>query len=218
MNTFKNYVAQLPGLSEVKLKILRRLWSEDSTPFPKPWVGSSILLDLTGQKYFDRRTRELRDEYGCHIENGHINGEHAYRLVSEKLQEAKPREYLTETEKRQLFERFQYICQICGAKADAGVRGLQADHKVPLIRGGKHVHSNWQPICNVCNVGKRRACADCLADCQKCPWAFPELVGQVTLVHLPPNILTAIRQRSGNDQLKFEQEIILLLRDGLKLS
>jgi len=217
MKSFNGYITELDKLSPVKLKILRRLWDKDGTPFPKPWVASSILLELTEQKYFDRRTRELRDEYGCDIENGHINGEHAYRLLSDELKSAKPREYLTESEKRDLFERYDFTCQICGTKMDAGVRGLQADHKVPLIRGGLHVASNWQPICNVCNVGKRRACAGCSDDCQKCPWAFPERVGQVSLIRMPPEMLSAIRHRSGNDHKDFEALVIALLRDGLKL-
>ncbi|MFN9899172.1 MAG: HNH endonuclease, partial [bacterium] len=61
---FSEYINQLSGgrkISAVKLKILITLW-ESSQEFPKAWVTSDHLLEITGQKYFDRRARELRDE------------------------------------------------------------------------------------------------------------------------------------------------------------
>ena len=127
---FVDYKRNLPSLSDVKAKILDLLWDDDSIPFPKPWVRSSVLLEHTKQKYFDRRTRELRDEGGCDIETRHIYGEHSYRLVSDKVKVSNPREYLSATEKNSLFLRHRYRCQICGKILAAGVRGLQADHKV----------------------------------------------------------------------------------------
>lgn len=216
-STLQSYLASIGALSDVKDLILRRLWGSDAAPFPKPWVASSVLLDLTNQKYFDRRIRELRDELGCDIETKHQGGEHSYRICSERMNSAKPREYLTETEKKALFARYNYTCQICGKRLPPGVRGLQADHKVPLIRGGSHQASNWQPICNECNVGKRGACADCGDDCQRCPWAYPETVGRVTLLRLPPDVLEALSQRFGSDQTNLEREVIALLKTGLNL-
>ncbi|MGB3638729.1 MAG: hypothetical protein WBA39_14320 [Rivularia sp. (in: cyanobacteria)] len=44
-------------LSQVKITILRTLW-EEGNQFPREWVLSNKLLQLTGQKYFDRRIRE----------------------------------------------------------------------------------------------------------------------------------------------------------------
>ena len=73
--TFNEYLELLPAkkkLSEVKLKILKRLWGEEADTFPKPWVSSEELLHLTGQKYFDRRTRELRDQVGCDLESSYM--------------------------------------------------------------------------------------------------------------------------------------------------
>jgi hypothetical protein len=129
-----SYLSGFERLSPVKEKIIRRLWCSDKTPFPKPWVASSELLSLTDQKYFDRRIRELRDEQGCDIETAPFNGEHSYRIKSSDKTEGKPRGYLTGGNKRILFERFNHTCQICGGVFSAGVRGLQADHKVPLNR------------------------------------------------------------------------------------
>ena len=209
------YLEKLGRLSAVKATILGTLWEQDTSPFPKPWVTSNELLELTGQKYFDRRTRELRDESGCDIETAHVNGMHSYRLKSGSLNALKPREYLTEIEKRTLFSRFKNCCQICGKTMVSGVRGLQADHKVPLMRGGSKDLSNWQPVCNDCNVGKRGACANCNDDCNICPWAFPENTGRVSLVRFPPDVLEAINSRFGSDQKHFEAAVVAILRASL---
>ena len=152
-------------ISDVKEKIIRRLWGNESDSFPKPWVSSAELLELTGQKYFDRRTRELRDQLGCDIESTYLEAfsGHAWRIHSAELADAQAREYFT--------------CVTCGVHIQPGVRGLQADHKVPLSRGGGNEIHNWQPMCNNCNVGKRRACEGCSLDCKTCSWAFPEKHG-----------------------------------------
>lgn len=216
--SIQQYIDGFGQLSEVKEKILRKLWGRDRTPFPKSWVKSSELLALTGQKYFDRRIRELRDEQGCDIETAPMGGEHSYRIKSPDRSTTKPRGYLTETQKKNLFERFQYTCQICGVVTQAGVRGLQADHKIPLIREGSNDEQNWQPICNQCNVGKRGACEGCNDDCHKCPWAFPESVGRVTLLRIPGPMLEALSNRSGSNQRQLEQEIIGILKKELGIS
>ena len=213
--TFSAYISQLGTVSQVKGTILRELWGSEDSPFPKPWIRTSRLLSLTGQKYFDRRIRELRDESGCDIETGTLGGEHSYRFKSAAMNAANPRSYLTEADKRSLFQRFSFTCQICGKRTVAGVRGLQADHKVPLIRGGTHSSSNWQPVCNQCNVGKRGSCEGCQDECQKCPWAFPETVGRVTLVRLPPKLLSALYEKCENSQEKVEAAIVSAVSKSL---
>jgi 5-methylcytosine-specific restriction endonuclease McrA len=183
---FDSYLRTLKSknLSDVKLLILKTLWG-NGTSFPRDWVSSSLLLKLTNQKYFDRRTRELRDELGCDIETRQINGEHHYRLNSTDLGNANPRYYLSESEKKQLFSRAKSSCAICGKETGAGVRGLQADHKIPLIRGGSNDLNNWQAVCNECNVAKRRACQGCIESCNTCSWAFPIEFGISVSIRLP---------------------------------
>jgi hypothetical protein len=193
---FEQYIASLPiAPSDVKRQILQRLWQE-GTSFPRGWVRSSELLQLTGQKYFDRRVRELRDEVGCDIETGTVSGEHAYRLLSTGVEVANPRAYLTESQKKELFRAARNHCAVCDRQFEPGVRGLQADHKVPLKRGGAHDSGNWQPLCVECNVGKRRACAGCELDCQVCPWAFPERVGRRLLVQVSSEVEASLRAYS----------------------
>jgi 5-methylcytosine-specific restriction endonuclease McrA len=170
------------------------LWGRDDDKFPKPWVSSAELLELTGQKYFDRRTRELRDHLGCDIVSSYkeeFSG-HAWRIVSPTLTPPLDREYLTASQKKKLFEAYNYCCSVCGAKIEPGVRGLQADHKIPLSREGDNGPSNWQPLCNTCNVGKRRACDNCELDCLSCSWAFPELVGIKTLIDIKESTLRKV--------------------------
>src|SRR5690554_6780092 len=99
---FEEYISSLPAkrkLSAVKLKILKKLWGNEQDPFPKPWVSSAELLELTNQKYFDRRTRELRNQNGCDLESTYqetFSG-HAWRINSETLAPPQDRDYLTQT-------------------------------------------------------------------------------------------------------------------------
>ena len=213
--TLEEYIQSLASkskLSGAKNTILRLLW-ESGEGFPRNWVASSVLLAATGQKYFDRRARELRDHLGCDLESKYDETlkEHAWRLKSDTLLNANPREYLSAVEKKKLFEAHNFTCSTCSKKSEAGVRGLQADHKIPLIRGGTHELSNWQPICNNCNVGKRRACSGCGDDCKKCPWAFPEIVGLRTTIDLPPELLSKLYDKAGGSHQKFND----LVRDAL---
>lgn len=196
---FEDYVNALPSsISDVKRKILEKLWHSDSTAFPKPWVSSAELLELTGQKYFDRRARELRDQTGCDIEteyNPQLGG-HAWRIKSPDLAAPQDREYLSQAQKLQLFDAAKNKCAICGKSVEAGVRGLQADHKVPVSRGGTNALENWQAVCNHCNVGKRRACEGCTIACETCSWAYPEVVGINTLVSINEKVLSEIADYS----------------------
>ena len=210
----EEYLKLLPPkrkLSAVKLKILNRLWCSESDGFPKPWVSSAELLDLTGQKYFDRRTREIRDQLGCDLESSYqeeFSG-HAWRINSLNLATPQDRDYLTQSQKKNLFETSNYHCATCGLQIGAGVRGLQADHKVPVSRGGSNDLGNWQPMCNNCNVGKRRACEGCEIDCNTCSWAFPEIVGVPVIISINERTLRRVddySQASGDTRNKIMED------------
>lgn len=211
--TFEEYISVLSERpSAVKHKILARLWAGGEN-FPRGWVRSSELLALTKQKYFDRRIRELRDELGCDIETGIEGGEHAYRLLSTNMTISNPRAYLTEPQKRALFEHHKYRCSICGAISPPGIRGLQADHKIPLKRGGCHEPNNWQPLCVECNVGKRRVCAGCDLDCRSCPWAFPEKKGLRLILQVPPGIDEIVHHYATKNRLTIDEVVTKALEE-----
>ena len=183
-------------LSNVKLQILKALWHGDDVFFPKPWVASSYLLTLTNQKYFDRRARELRSQQGCDIEaeiRTEFNG-YAWRIKSPNLKSTQRREYLSLSQKNELFSKHNHTCSICGTQLESGLRGLQADHKMPLSREGTNEPRNWQALCCKCNVGKRRACENCIDSCRDCSWAFPEKVGINTIIRLSSNTLQHLEE------------------------
>jgi hypothetical protein len=77
---------------------------------------------------------------------------------------------------------------------------LQADHKIPLIRGGKNEPGNWQPLCVDCNVSKRRACEGCTLDCKQCPWAFPDSLKNSLVVPLPTGLYERLERMSASRQ------------------
>lgn len=212
---FSEYTSQISSrLSEVKLKILRILW-ESSPEFPKAWVKSSYLLGQTEQKYFDRRTRELRDELGCDIEIQQVGGEHCYRLQSPSLAKINPRGYLSAPLKKKLFDDAGYKCQLCGKAVQAGIKGLQADHKIPLIRRGPQDYQNWQAVCNECNVVKRRACEGCNDDCLSCAWAFPEKFGGAIRLKLPAALYERLKVLSGGDAVKLEKLVVDMIEQQI---
>lgn len=205
-------------LSAVKITILRRLWGNEDDNFPKNWVSSEELLRITNQKYFDRRARELKDSHGCDIETKHIQemSGHAWRINSLEIAETQDREYLTPSQKQTLFESSGNRCSICGRIAEPGVRGLQADHKIPLTRGGGNDIGNWQAICNVCNVGKRRTCEGCSMNCNSCPWAFPELVGVTIIITINDHILTDVTEYSRANNITISEVFEIAARNLIR--
>lgn len=55
----------------------------------------------------------------------------------------------TANEWRALLERFAYECAYCGASGD-----LEADHRIPICRGGSNSIENILPACRPCNRSK----------------------------------------------------------------
>ena len=113
-----------------------------------------------------------------------------------------------------MFEQAKHTCSICGKFSLAGVRGLQADHRVPLTRGGSEELRNWQPICNECNVVKRRQCQDCTLNCETCSWAYPEKSSKKLLINIPKNLSQNPKINQLNDE-QLEAFFVQLLRKDL---
>jgi hypothetical protein len=148
------------GLSKVKKQILEILW-------PMEWVGTHDIHQATGQSYYDRRIRELR-ESGWQIETDGLK----YRLKSRKKLPGNSREYPSAIQKREVFTRDKGLCQICGSTHPR----MEYDHKVPRERFGVTEVANLQLLCSPCNVDKRGVCKKCtLKTCDGCPYAYPEL-------------------------------------------
>jgi len=202
-------ISQSRRLSDVKSLIIHELWGDGK--FPGTWVTSSRLLTMTNQKYFDRRIRELRDENGLDLGTAVVNGEHCYRLLSDNIGKTNLRAYLSDSDKKKLFISQDYKCQVCGKYAEAGARGLQADHKMPLVRGGRNEHDNWQSLCNECNVAKRRSCQGCHEDCVKCFWAFPNSNLLPLTIRVPKDMFDIVNKKT----LKEENWLVDVLKKHL---
>ena len=52
-----------------------------------------------------------------------------------------------------VFERDRFQCQACQQRSPT-VR-LQVDHIIPLAKGGSNDISNFQTLCETCNLAKR---------------------------------------------------------------
>jgi hypothetical protein len=176
----------------VHQKILRRLEQGD-------WVSTDELLNLTNQKYLDRRIRELRDEDGWQIVHEMKGNQHGYRLASFEKGEGRKRHYLAMKEKVRIFERDGYRCQIC--ECGVSKANAQIDHRIPLIKGGDMAESNLQTLCLECNVVKRGHCRRCtLESCQQCFLANPGLIKNRVVLQLPSNLYSKLKsnaERSG---------------------
>jgi len=207
--TLEEYKKLLPPLSDVKKLILNTLWADDSTGFPKPWFSSNKLLQITEQKNFDRRMRDLKNLYGCDLEQSHINGSSSYRIFSDKINQQNSRKNIKSSVKQKLFADSNYTCAVCSQQFNAGLRGLQADHKIPVSRGGNHDLRNFQSLCNNCNAIKRSACSGCEMNCHYCHWAFPEN-NKDFLLKIPNNIMENIISHHSNKDGAHESIISII--------
>lgn len=66
--------------------------------------------------------------------------------------------FYTKSEWSNLKKRYDYRCLRCG-RQEPEVK-LQADHVIPVIRGGQSWISNIQPLCGPCNGEKARKIID----------------------------------------------------------
>lgn len=195
-------------LGKVHQKILERLLRGD-------WVGTEELLDLTNQKYLDRRVRELRDEEGWQIVHERKGREHGYRLVSTQRGKGRKRHYLSTKEKRRIFERDGYVCQICARHLSS--EDAQIDHKVPLIRGGDLGASNIQTLCLECNVVKRSYCHKCeRSSCEGCFLAEPGLIKNRIFLQLPSELYEKLKAKATTSGKTLPAFVIDLLLQMMK--
>lgn len=76
---------------------------------------------------------------------------HATTLKNYRSQDQ--RKLMTRALRKQIMERDDYTCQICGKYMPDEI-GLQIDHIVPVSRGGKTIPSNLRVLCSKCNAKK----------------------------------------------------------------
>ena len=95
-------------------------------------------LDVSWSWLVDRHTRLARIGFEATLKEYHSKSQ---------------RKLMTKALRKQIMERDNYTCQICGKYMPDEV-GLQIDHIVPVAKGGKTVPSNLRVLCNKCNGRK----------------------------------------------------------------
>lgn len=68
------------------------------------------------------------------------------------------RKYLTEAQKREVRERQQNCCAMCGKGLEFAVRttgATQFDHIIPLALNGSNDLDNFQALCRACHVNEK---------------------------------------------------------------
>lgn len=78
-----------------------------------------------------------------------------YESTLNRWQIKDQRNLMTKVLKDKIKQRDNYTCQICGKYMPDEV-GLQIDHIIPVIDGGKSVESNLRVLCDKCNLKKGR--------------------------------------------------------------
>ena len=76
-----------------------------------------------------------------------------FETTLKKYHSKEQRRLMTKTLRKQIMERDNYTCQICGKHMPDEV-GFQVDHIVPINEGGKSVPSNLQILCSKCKGSK----------------------------------------------------------------
>lgn len=76
-----------------------------------------------------------------------------FELTLKEYYNKNQRKLMTKTLRKQIMERDNYTCQLCGKHMPDEV-GLHIDHIIPVAKGGKTVPSNLQVLCSKCNGNK----------------------------------------------------------------
>lgn len=84
-----------------------------------------------------------------HEEYVNIKNTKKINEINSRIERAK----MSNSLRHDVFKRDNYRCCICGRTARDGVR-LEADHIIPVSKGGKTTMDNLQTLCDRCNNGK----------------------------------------------------------------
>ena len=92
-------------------------------------------------------------DYGWLCYRHDLLAETGYTCSIREYESKNQRVLMTRDLRKQIMERDNYTCQICGKYMPDEI-GLQIDHIIPVSKGGKTVPSNLRVLCNRCNGHK----------------------------------------------------------------
>ncbi|MBA3788917.1 HNH endonuclease [Patescibacteria group bacterium] len=170
-------------------------------------VSNQKLIKVSGQHNYARRVRELRAEGWDIVYSASPTG---YILRSTNKTAKNADVYINFKLRQKILERDQYICQLCGHRAnekyaDGESVKLEVDHILPLKQGGKTVEENLWTLCTRCNAGKKS-----LLD-------YPETVkNRIISVNLPDDIRGKLSELSLKRGETINSLILDAIRRGIK--
>lgn len=205
----EGFIAKSAANCQIYRVILETLWPKGHG-IPGPIVDReeirAAVSKAKGKEYHDpfRRLRELQGDEGF---LGIIKSGQKYQLIHLNISPKKqPRTSLSDANWNKILSQYSSVCAICGCASDES--GLQQDHKVPRARGGSDVLTNWQPLCDSCNIDKSVSCRGCKRDCTQCGWAYPEYYKPIRLSSQTIRDVNDYAERHHIDPSKFVTKII----------
>ncbi len=99
-----------------------------------------------------------------------------------------------------------FRCSHCGAQ-EPDIK-LSPDHRVPRDKSGTNDDSNWQPLCEQCNILKSSSCQGCELNCFICSWAYPETYKAIIIADDNKEQIRRIAEESGLHQSDLVNRIL----------
>jgi hypothetical protein len=122
--------------------------------FRESGLGSGLAV-VAGEYEYLKENKEkewatIKEEYGHYSECSEFCRNHYRKTAKPKR---KKRSAISKRLWFEIFQRDDFTCKYCGAKAEDG-KGLEIDHILPIDRGGTDDIKNLQTTCKACNRGK----------------------------------------------------------------
>jgi hypothetical protein len=139
-------------------KVMRKLFD---LMFVFPIYDSFIRIAKGEPERFTKLLKNMNDliwdaDVDELVENYHekmMTKENDQAIIDNARESAAKRIKVMPSIRWQVFQRDNWKCVACGKNADDHI-WLEVDHIIPRSKGGKNEISNYQTLCNVCNIGK----------------------------------------------------------------
>jgi len=139
-------------------KTIKQLIMEYFTNHPNKELKHGPVVDWVEEQYLKLYGKKPRDTWrgirGLYQEGVLIKvRKGVYRYIPDEIQHKELYEFPSEA-KEVIFKRDGYKCVVCGRGREDGVE-IQADHKIPMDKGGTSTVDNAQTLCSEHNLMKK---------------------------------------------------------------